>query len=213
MIRTQLGLRNLSDPNTHKEHFPFAVEAAFSGFELKRLREVLKFDPNNREEPAMTTGDATFGFVGEESERKAHQITIPFVDELNWFYEKLEELVFQVNQSVYKYELSTMMEPSIYLRYDGKEGGKYDPHMDMGTNYPTSLRKLSSTIFINDDYEGGELIFDGLGKGADGEDIVYYPKTPGTIVFFPSFLIHRVKPVTKGTRKSIVIWVVGPKFR
>jgi hypothetical protein len=34
MIRTQLGLRNLSDPNTHKEHFPFAVEAAFSGFEL-----------------------------------------------------------------------------------------------------------------------------------------------------------------------------------
>ena len=105
-----------------------------------------------------------------------------------------------------------MMEPSIYLRYDGKEGGKYDPHMDMGTNYPTSLRKLSSTIFINDDYEGGELIFDGLGKGADGEDIVYYPKTPGTIVFFPSFLIHGVKPVTKGQRYSIVTWFHGPPF-
>ena len=93
------------------------------------------------------------------------------------------------------------------LKYE--EGGFFKIHHD---HHYLAPRTLSMILFLNNDYEGGELIFDGLGKDADGEDIVYYPKTPGTIVFFPSFLIHGVKPVTKGQRYSIVTWFHGPPF-
>ena len=88
---------------------------------------------------------------------------IPIIEEFCVVYEKLEELVFNVNQSVYKYNLSGMFEESIYLRYDGEEGGKYDPHMDMG-GISTGFEEISSTIILNDDYEGGDLIFEGLGE-------------------------------------------------
>ena len=211
MIRTQIGVRSLTDSSSHKEHHPFAVEAAFSGFEIKRLTEVLKLS-NIKEEPALTMGDSKFGSPSEDSERKAYSTNIPIIEEFAWFYEKLEELVFNVNQSVYEYNLSGMFEESIYLRYDGEEGGKYDPHMDMGGTFPTGLRKISSTIILNDDYEGGDLIFEGLGEMPNGDPVIYYPKTPGTIVFFPSFLLHGVTPVTKGTRYSIVTWFHGPGF-
>jgi PKHD-type hydroxylase len=71
---------------------------------------------------------------------------------------------------------------------------------------------LSITLLLNEpgiDFEGGNFE---INKGSPTEvDIVDMKK--GMLIAFPSFLIHRVAPVTKGTRKSIVIWVQGPKFR
>ena len=65
------------------------------------------------------------------------------------------------------------------------------------------VRKLSMTINLNDDYEGGDLEING--------ETVQMKK--GTIVFFPSFLKHQAKPVTKGIRYSLVAWFLGEPFR
>jgi PKHD-type hydroxylase len=101
-----------------------------------------------------------------------------------------------------------------YTEYQAFEGGKYDFHMDtiMGKNKPANMpetRKLSVTLVLNDDFEGGEFYMNN-GQEKDAELI---PTGKGRLILFPSFLIHRVAPVTKGVRKSLVVWVNGPKFK
>jgi PKHD-type hydroxylase len=82
--------------------------------------------------------------------------------------------------------------------------GHYDWHMDVGEN--ASTRKLSVSIQLSDpeEYEGGELNF------FINRNEIKAPKTKGTVVIFPSFFMHKVSMVTKGVRKSLVIWVHGP---
>ena len=63
------------------------------------------------------------------------------------------------------------------------------------------------SILLNDDYTGGELEIKEDGRNSE------MPNTIGTIIVFPSYFTHRVKPVKKGTRYSLVAWLGGPKFR
>ena len=76
-------------------------------------------------------------------------------------------------------------------------------------NLHNRTRKISMTCTLNSDFEGGELELTTL-AGTNGENL---EATQGTIVFFPSFLQHRIKPVTKGTRYSIVLWFLGAPWR
>jgi len=60
-----------------------------------------------------------------------------------------------------------------------------------------------------DEYEGGEFQI----NNSDEKDAETIPTKKGRMILFPSFMIHRVAPVTKGKRKSVVVWVTGPKFK
>ena len=75
-------------------------------------------------------------------------------------------------------------------------------------NKPYPIRKLSATIALNDDYEGGEFEFYNGNQPADIPEI-----KKGSIIVFPSTSWHRITPVTKGTRISLVTWLTGPLFR
>lgn len=93
-----------------------------------------------------------------------------------------------------------------FTEYALDEG--YDWHTD--NNYFTSEpfdRKLSLVIPLShpDEYNGGQLLF----------DLKSQPDTPGMgdMIVFPSFLRHKVEPVTSGQRFSLVTWFVGPQFR
>jgi PKHD-type hydroxylase len=80
--------------------------------------------------------------------------------------------------------------------------------MDFGTG-ELSNRKLSITVQLSDpdEYEGGELQF------MVNQNIFTAPKDKGTAIIFPSFALHRVTPITKGSRKSIVGWISGAPYR
>ena len=65
---------------------------------------------------------------------------------------------------------------------------------------------------MNDDYEGGELEFKIL-TPMGTEQISTVKGKKGDVIVFPSYLLHRVKPVTKGTRYSVVAWFGGPPFK
>jgi len=93
-----------------------------------------------------------------------------------------------------------------YTKYYGN-GGHYDWHADLGPGI--SNRKLSCVLQLStpEEYEGGELQMN------PGGDIMSVPKGLGTICFFPSFLLHRVTPLTSGTRKSLVTWLCGANLR
>jgi len=93
--------------------------------------------------------------------------------------------------------------------------GHYDWHIDVGPEIITSTRKIGFSILLNPgEYEGGELCFntghhfdpDGLDEVLPGQDGI------GTMITFPSYLLHKVTHVTSGTRYALVGWVHGNSF-
>lgn len=94
-------------------------------------------------------------------------------------------------------------------RYKSEDNGYYDWHMDADPpNNVGTQRKLSCVILLNDpkDFEGGKLEFEGF----PNEEVL---TEQGSIIVFPSFIKHRVTPVTKGVRYSAVTWAFGPSFK
>jgi PKHD-type hydroxylase len=99
-----------------------------------------------------------------------------------------------------------------YTVYDGKNQGYYDWHADtFWTMQEPFDRKLSIIIQLTDgkDYEGGDLELEGGIPPFDKDEI----RKKGSVIVFPSVLHHRVTPVTKGIRKSLVGWIEGPASR
>jgi hypothetical protein len=90
-------------------------------------------------------------------------------------------------------------EPFEILKYN--EGHKFNFHIDHGPLVP---RTLSFIFFLNDDYEGGDLIFHGKDKK------LKVKKESNQLVIFPSNFMfpHEVAPITKGTRLSVVAWAL-----
>jgi PKHD-type hydroxylase len=99
-------------------------------------------------------------------------------------------------------------EPTQLGRYKSSDQGHYDWHMDAAVPVNGYQRKLSISMLLNDpsDFEGGVLQF----KGMEDRNVL---AKQGSIIVFPSFVEHRVTPVTKGVRYTAVTWVNGPSFR
>ncbi|MGI9317545.1 MAG: 2OG-Fe(II) oxygenase [bacterium] len=133
---------------------------------------------------------------------------IPKEETYLWLYEKLGNLVTEANQDLWQFDLLGMAEPIQLTEYHADEEGHYDWHTDVGAG-KTSMRKLSITIQVSDpnDYQGGELQFMSRRVPQSATS------APGSVCVFPSYLLHRVNPITQGIRRSIVLWVSGPPFR
>ena len=99
-----------------------------------------------------------------------------------------------------------------------KEGMYYDWHMDQHnriTNPTGTIRKISMSYMLNDDYEGGQLDIETRKPGdkSGRERYDSFRPAPGCAIFFESIYYHRVRPVTQGTRKSLVAWFNGPPYK
>lgn len=127
--------------------------------------------------------------------------------ETKWIYDRLQKVARALNDRVYQFDLSGFSENLQYTAYHGSEGGHYDWHVDQGPLQ--TRRKLSFSLQLSDPdrYEGCELQFFG------GNRIETAPRERGTVIAFPSYVLHRVTPCIKGTRKAIVAWTTGPQFR
>lgn len=109
------------------------------------------------------------------------------------------------NQQAWKFDV-THANQCDYLKYD--VDGHYLAHVDTFINpEEKDCRKLTVLAFLNDDFEGGCFFLQ------NGHNKIYPPQKPGTILVFPSFIMHGVEPVIKGIRRSIVTWMVGPWFK
>jgi PKHD-type hydroxylase len=132
--------------------------------------------------------------------------------ENQWIYETLMNLTMEANQNMWGFDLNHIRDAIQYTEYhagnDESEHGKYDWHMDIGP-FPYNHRKVSITVQLSDpnDYEGGDL------EIWCGKTYEKLPRFKGATCLFPSYLMHRVTPVTKGVRKSLVLWVGGSSFR
>ncbi|CAL2076057.1 2OG-Fe(II) oxygenase [Tenacibaculum sp. 190524A02b] len=124
-----------------------------------------------------------------------------------WLYQKFAELSVKANDKLWQFDLTGMLENIQYGIYRS-DGGHYNWHMDVG-NGATQKRKISIVLQLSEpeEYEGGEL------EMFVSKDVQKIPKKKGAVVLFPSYCMHRVTPVTKGERRSIVLWISGPALK
>jgi len=139
--------------------------------------------------------------------RKSNIKWLPFESKWEWVIDKIMSQVTEANNAIWNFELKSIIDNIQYTEYEGN-GGHYDWHLDIGPG-SISHRKISITIQLSDpeEYVGGDL------QIMTGSEYTTVPRGKGTVVIFPSFLLHRVVPLTSGNRKSLVLWVGGDHYK
>lgn len=127
----------------------------------------------------------------------------------DWVYAAVSQYAAELNAKYFGFDLFGFVDNLQYTVYEGaSEGGPghYDWHIDMGVT--KAPRKLSIVVNLSEpeDYKGGVLEFRDF---SDKRAIA----GAGHLHAFPSWAAHRVTPVTKGIRRSLVGWIAGPPFR
>lgn len=150
---------------------------------------------------------------GDTDTRKSKIKWIPQTEEWEWLYEKLMMLAGMANDEMWKFDITSAPESIQYTEYHGDINGEYSWHQDIGPD-ELSTRKISITVQLSDnsEYEGGDLMFWMGGKSLEDNNMVA-PKGKGTVIIFPSYIYHSVLPVTKGVRKSFVLWLGGGHYK
>jgi PKHD-type hydroxylase len=141
-----------------------------------------------------------------ESIRKSKIKWLPNNQEFGWIYDKIANMVTEAN-SLWGFDLYSIVDDIQFTEYEAG-GGHYDWHVDIGPS-TISHRKISIVIQLSDpdEYSGGDL------ELQPGNFSFAVPKNKGAVILFPSFMLHRVTPVTSGLRRSLVLWVGGGHFK
>jgi PKHD-type hydroxylase len=134
------------------------------------------------------------------------QIAWLYGPDIEFAFHRVSNCILAMNNQFFNFDLFGMAEGFQFTKYVAPTG-HYGMHIDKVLN--GRVRKLSLTIQLSapEDYEGGELVLQ-LGKEPD-----LMPKELGKMLVFPSYVLHEVRPVTKGTRYSLVAWVTGKPFK
>jgi len=155
-------------------------------------------------EKEILAGKAQYDYGQDALLRKGE---ISWVNE-KWINEIVWKYMLEANErSGWKFDISGIATPQL-SRYN--KGDFYSLHID-GTgdnnseNIEGLVRKLTMSVLLNEDYKGGEFMFE--------NDYVPDIGGVGSIIVFPSCKLHRVAPVKKGTRYSLVTWFLGPPFK
>lgn len=169
-------------------------------FSAEECRRIIELPLPVAEAGVQALGDEA-GHVDYQS-RRAQERAVPPDEKYAWIYQRLATVVRDANEKAYHFQLSDFMTVAV-LEYSPE--GFFDWHMDLGTGIFAG-RKLSLITFLTppEAYEGGDL------RMMDAGPPLRLPQ--GATVIFPSYLMHKVEPVTRGTRFTMVSWVHGPSF-
>jgi len=136
-----------------------------------------------------------------------------------WIYKELKPYIEASNKlSGWNFDYN-IIENFQFTKYEGNKKQHYTWHSDNESpdKVNQQVRKLSTIVMLSDpkDFEGGDLEFYEYGPPKSKNKILKtnHLKHQGTIITFPSFVIHRVLPVTKGLRYSLVVWHKGPPLK
>jgi len=188
----------------HNESWAF-IDNLFTAQECEQIK---KIGTSLVAQPAQV-GAALPGAGGIDLELRKN--TLAWIDSSNaqtaWIYQRLTDAVNTVNKQFWEYKLD-YIEALQYTIYQ-EPNDHYHGHIDMMLS-GLHLRKLSFSLQLSDpdSYRGCDLEMN-----SGGETWAETKRTQGTFIAFPSWLMHRVTPLTEGTRHSLVGWVCGPKFQ
>lgn len=180
----------------------------FTHSELHDIRTYCESKELNQSE-VLHSDDSS---VKDNELRKSKCFFHHYNDELAWFFQKTFTVMETLNNDYFGFDLVgyDFFQYTVY-----NEGDFYSWHTDApfgqilesNSNY---ARKLSATLVLSysSEYTGGE--FEIMDRPNDPTTV---EQDRGTLIVFPSFINHRVHEVKSGSRKSIVIWALGPPFK
>lgn len=177
------------------------LDNIFSNDEINFIRNLWKQE--NVLESLLNSAD------GNTEDQKLRQSTLNLIHpegEVMWIFERLARTAIEQNTHWFNFDLHGLNEGLQLAKYD--ETDQFNWHMDYGGG-PASTRKLSISVQLSDqsEYEGGDLQF------MINDKHYNMPRNAGTVIVFPPYMLHRVTPITSGTRMSLVGWVHGTPFR
>ena len=164
-------------------------------------------DAGRRQKPQQASVGMGKPQGGVDTKKRTTTISwIPF-KEMEPMYNDINIFIQKANKNHFGFGDIQITEQAQFTEYP--EGGFYDWHMDTDVNmqYEPPVRKISMTLLLSPEnqFEGGDLELMAPGKRANMKQ--------GHAIIFASFLNHRVAPVTKGVRQSLVMWFGGEPFK
>lgn len=144
--------------------------------------------------------------MGETNGVRESEIAWLYGKDIEFAFRRVTDCILDINNQFFNFDLFGLAEGFQFTKYDAPTG-HYGMHIDKVFN--GVVRKLSLTIQLSapEDYEGGELALQ------FEKEPKFMPKELGKMIVFPSYTLHEVRPITKGTRYSLVAWVTGKPFK
>lgn len=146
------------------------------------------------------------GVAGGKVDTEVRDSNISWLPAKSWAGGILWNYMSVANEQAWKFKIDGFQDLQ-FTRY--KLNQHYDLHEDVFA-LEDGMRKLSVVIQLCDpsEYKGGEFVFSN-GEEFSPEDF----KKQGSVIVFPSMMLHGVRPVTEGTRYSLVGWATGPQLK
>lgn len=152
------------------------------------------------------------GLAGGTTAPRIRRAEVVWLDDLadgGWVMDHMIGQIARANREGFGFDLTEFGESAQIARYGAEREGHFDWHSDIGAGTWAAKRKLTIVVQLSDpaDYDGGALELRG------DANITPAPRERGLATVFPAFVLHRVTPVTRGTRWSLTLWAHGPAFR
>ena len=185
----------------------YIVETTQSIFTPEQCQDIIKAGRSEPKQDAhVGNKEGIKGGVIDTKTRTSHISWIPF-KKMQPMYKKIEQVMKTTNGNHFGFDGMQITEMAQYTEYP--EGGFYEWHVDNDVNcqHEPPVRKISMTCLLSpeSEFEGGDLELMAEGKVAKLKQ--------GHAIFFASFIRHRVKPVIRGRRQSLVMWFGGTPFK
>jgi len=211
------------NPNS-KFHYWFFKNAIPS----KMCDDIIKLGLERKPKLAETDGYQQKKVSKKNMLKKRHSKTVWLKEK--WIEDLMIPLIQEANRrSFWNYQLDFLQHAQFTIYEKNQHYGWHQDFALHSFHYERELiqeengkvRKISLTCQLNDpsEFEGGEFEFDFRNYDPDKRKKKQHEleaaevKSKGSVIVFPSYLWHRVKPVTKGTRYSLVMWMLGKPWQ
>ena len=180
------------------------VEKIFTPEECKTLIDIALKKPKSE---AYIKSDGSQIQIKDPTIRKNNIVWLsPQDKDMENYYRKLTDVVMGLNHQFFKFDLYGFTEMMQFTEYN-QPGDNYKQHIDK--IFMSTIRKLSIVVQLTDpsEYDGCNLE---LYSSYTPEIMT---RSQGSVIAFPSYALHQVTPIIKGTRHSLVAWIGGPNFK
>lgn len=211
-VQIQITKPNLKDINSGGSGYNFNTDNFLDFFCLENflnkdeIESILALEPYLNFSEGKTIGQSSYSSPTTEDIRYCMTAEILYNDITKWIYDKISIKVQEINNTYFHFDIDSINEKMQFIKYNC-HGHKFDWHMDRYSGGP--VRKFAVIIQLSneEDYSGGsiELMLT--------REKTIMTKKIGSLIIFPSYILHRVSPILSGTRKSLLCLISGPSFR
>jgi len=212
-INQKLEEKRSSDFTSTATSWPFELDPVHSyaywdnAFTKDECKFLIGLGNSQKQQKSVINASVDSSACKEDLEIRDSEVSWIYPCEDNkWAFRRLTDIIVELNNRYFKFDIFGATEGFQFTKYVAPTG-HYGKHVDCGFNSP--VRKLSFTLQLSDpdDYEGGDLCL-----YVEDKPMIANRKQ-GFITVFPSYVLHEVTPVTKGTRYSLVSWITGKPFK